>query len=191
MARDYAKRPKKRKKSSSGVSSWVWLLTGLLVGLVLAAIAYLKLFVHGGNIRIDSGPIAKQTISKKESSKPKFDFYTLLPEMEVEVPDAQPPAAIPPSQPQVAELQPAPSKALDAAKYRLQLASFKKFDEADSMKARLALEGIFVEIQTVKLDSGQTWYRVRTTQFEDRDDALTLQKSLQRQAISSMLLKDS
>ncbi len=194
MARDYAKRPKKRKKAKKTIGSWVWLLTGLMIGLVLAAVAYLKLIVPTStgpskSIFISSSKdnAAKQATGKSQSSKPKFDFYTLLPEMQVEVPEAE----IAPSKdkPQVAQ-SPA-SKAIDAAKYRLQLASFKKFDEADSMKARLALEGIFVEIQTVKLDSGQTWYRVRTTQFNDRDDALDLQKNLQRQAISSMLLKDN
>lgn len=196
MARDYAKRPKKRKKAKKGTSSWVWLLTGVMMGLVVAAVGYLKLFVpYEGS----ATPTPKQA-EAKQSTKPKFDFYTLLPEMEVEVPEAPKKSTRQATKPSTKkpvtitakkESNKQPSKALEAAKYRLQLASFKKYDEADSMKARLALEGIFVEIQTVKLDTGQTWYRVRTTQFEERTDALALQKNLQRQAINSMLLKEN
>jgi cell division protein FtsN len=198
MARDYAKRPKKRKKAKKPISGWAWLVTGLLIGLVLAAVAYLKLIVSSDEG--ERGPsIFVSSKEEKKPSKPKFDFYTLLPEMEVEVPESRsssssstpPPAAKPTPKTTTAKTTtPEASKTIEQAKYRLQLASFKQFDEADSMKARLALEGIFVEIQTVTLDSGQTWYRVRTTQFEDRNEALTLQKNLQKQAINSMLLSE-
>ncbi len=182
MARDYAKRPNKRKQRKS-VSSWVWLLTGLLIGLVLAGIAYLKVIMPQRNVEPEKTVSAPPPTVKPEpiAAKPKFDFYTLLPEMEVGVPEKAPAAPAKPA---------SPSKTLETAKYRLQLASFKSFEEADGMKARLALEGVFVEIQTVKVESGQTWYRVRTSLFNDRNEALALQKSLQKQAINSMLLKD-
>lgn len=192
MARDYAKRPKKKSrkqaKNKSSNNSWTWMFTGLLIGLLVAGIGYLKL---ADDAKLEQpAPVAmvKPDVEQKPG-KPQFDFYTLLPEMEVAVPEPQP------SKPRLATKQPTPpgpnADPIEQARYRLQLASFRKFEEADSLKAKLALEGHFVEIQSVKLATGQTWYRVRTPVVGNRDEAINLQRELQKQAINSMILKAS
>jgi len=193
MARDYAKRPHKKRntrsassskhRSRSSVRPWTWLLTGLLTGLVIAAVAYLKISIlSSGNNEVPptQAQVAPKAVAKAVPPGPKFDFYTILPEMEVAV--AEKPA-------------PAPGlnlpHPLDQAKYRLQLASFRRYNDADTLKAKLAMAGHVVEIHSIKLDDGATWYRVYTPVLANREQAVSLQKEFQNQAISSMLLKAS
>lgn len=202
MTRDYAKRPKKRAsrkspaKKKAAVRPITWLFTGLLSGLVVASVVYLKmtLLPAGGEQAVSkqaaSTPKPKtqaknaqpvKTAEKKRTT-PQFDFYTLLPEMEVAAPQKPAPT------PKLAGSSNL-SNTIDHAKYRLQLASFKRFNDADSLKAKLALSGHQVEIHSIKLEGGAIWYRVYTPILPSREQAVTLQKELQNQAINSMLLK--
>ena len=88
-----------------------------------------------------------------ESPKAKFDFYQLLPEMEVAVEEAEITAVAP-----VAKST-EPAAPLDG-RYVIQVASFRQLADADGVKASLALIGLEGEIQTV-LINGETWHRVR------------------------------
>ena len=126
--------------------------------------------------------------------KPKFEFYTLLPEMEVVVPDedlsAQPPA---PAEGDTATegstaagdgaaAGEAPTASAveddatgDAARapgsghYILQVASFRSMRDADGLKAQLTLLGFRPVVQTVAIDSAEKWHRVRIGPYADRD----------------------
>ena len=152
MARDYVKRPK-RKASRKSVSSkqkhsvapWTWLVTGLLMGLVIAAIAYLKITVlpSSGAKPVIQAQATPKSVPKKENKKasvqktaakapppPKFDFYTLLPEMEVAVSD--PPKPKPVAAP-AASADPVLAHPLDQVKYRLQIDSFNRYEDADTL----------------------------------------------------------
>lgn len=200
MARDYAKRPNKKrgsphkevslkkKKRKSSISPLTWIVTGLLMGLVIAAVAYLKLNIMPKDpVSATAAKPGTKTLAKAPPA-PKFDFYTLLPEMEVKVAESTPPKAVTsPSQNTAEPVLPHP---LEHVRYRLQLASFKRYSDADNLKAKLALSGHVVEIHPIKLDNGAVWYRVYTPTFPSREQALNLQKELQGQAINSMLLKD-
>ena len=118
--------------------------------------------------------------------KPKFEFYTLLPEMEVVVPDEDLPA----QSPAPAESGPTAESAAtdtesstdpaveedtdaDAARkaghYVLQVASFRSMKDADGLKAQLTLLGFRPVVQTVAIDSDEKWHRVRIGPYADRD----------------------
>lgn len=157
------------------------------MGLVIAAVAYLKLSVTSKTPAVVA--TAPQKSVAKAAPSPKFDFYTLLPEMEVKVADSQAPAKVAPA-PASNSAEPVLPHPLEHVRYRLQLASFKRYDDADNLKAKLALSGHVVEIHPIKLDNGAVWYRVYTPTLPSREKAVALQKELQAQAISSMLLKD-
>lgn len=96
---------------------------------------------------------------KVEPPPPKFEFYTILPEMEVAVPDLPPPPEDPT----------APSESADIGQYALQVGSFKNASDADRLKATLILEGVPTTVNTVQVDT-QTWYRVRVGPFETRQE---------------------
>jgi len=116
--------------------------------------------------------------------QPKFEFYNLLPEMEVVLSDAEVAAATarPSQSPPKSAADPAakqaksepPSKTEPASKaspaepaagqetYLLQLGSFRRAEDAERLKAQLALQGIQAQIQQVTINGKETFHRVRT-----------------------------
>ena len=114
-------------------------------------------------------------------AKPKFEFYTLLPEMEVVVPDEDlaAPGPAPPESSDPAEVptsaaveDDAPGDtdpALKSGHYILQVASFKSMRDADGLKAQLTLLGFQPVVQTVAINSDEKWHRVRIGPYADRD----------------------
>lgn len=109
---------------------------------------------------------------------PKFDFYYILPEMEVAVPDQE-----------LAKASSSKDKPLDAnTSYILQAASFKNHDEADRLKAKLALSGVDASIQSVTINN-DAWYRVRVGPFKDVALLNKTRKRLQDNGISAIVVK--
>ena len=114
-------------------------------------------------------------------AKPKFEFYTLLPEMEVVVPDEDlaAPGPAPPESSGTAEVptsaaveDDAPADtdpALKSGHYILQVASFRSVKDADGLKAQLTLLGFQPVVQTVAINSDENWHRVRIGPYADRD----------------------
>ncbi|GMR16274.1 MAG: SPOR domain-containing protein [Gammaproteobacteria bacterium] len=165
MPRDYAKSQHKEQKPMPG---WVWMLAGLMIGLFVALLVYIKDNSSGKlNITETVSKVfqtKKQTDARRvkkdistppaapsKSSKPKFDFYTILPELEVAIPEQE----------LIATDSGSSNSAKSIQKYMLQAGSFKQFEEADKLKARLALQGIEAHIQKVKINDTDTWHRVR------------------------------
>ena len=120
--------------------------------------------------------------------KPKFEFYTLLPEMEVVIPDEDLPAqrsAPAESSPTVEstgtdtesstsaaveeDTQGDTDAGLKSGHYILQVASFRSMKDADGLKAELTLLGFRPVVQTVAIDSDEKWHRVRIGPYADRD----------------------
>ena len=122
--------------------------------------------------------------------EPTFDFYTLLPEMEVVVENKnkgdQPVVTSPPEQQKQPETQ---AQAEPAESYMIQVGSFKKLADADGFRAKLALLGIESRVQTVTIDNKETWHRVQVGPIVGRDRADALQKQLQENDIDSLLLR--
>ena len=194
MPRDYAKSEHKEHKPIPG---WIWMLAGLIIGLFVALLVYIK--------DNSSGKLAlTETVSKvfqnktaneargvkKETqeappeapsrNKPKFDFYTILPELEVAIPE-QELINIPGS---------SSSTPANSQQYILQAGSFKKYKEADKLKARLALEGIEANIQKVKINATDTWHRVRIGPLNNLSKLNKTRRRLRSLGIASIVVKN-
>ena len=152
--------------------------------------------------------------SPQQPVKPKYDFYTLLPESEVIVPpDAVPEKTLPtPQTAPVAPVTPAEAAKIDTAraqaalsgltpppappvakaapvtKFFLQAGSFRKEADADKVRAQIILLGqaVAVESGTVK---DETWYRVLVGPFSNREQLTTAQKQLAGSGFSNLLLQ--
>ena len=85
--------------------------------------------------------------------KPRYDFFTVLPEMEVVVPEQAAEGGS--SQPQ-AQTRCRPTRKATCCRW----VHFRQAGDADQMKANLALLGMSAKIQTVNVN-GATWHRVR------------------------------
>ena len=140
------------------------------------------------NSSIDNnGNTDSNSETKSKITKPKFDFYTILPEVEIVVPSAEKPGS---SVAKGADISGESQSASDEdLLYVLQLASFKNSADADKLRAQLILQGFDVFVQRVDLDSGERWYRVRTAAFPTSREADKVRQRLHEIDISSLMLK--
>lgn len=176
------------------------MLGGLFIGLFVALLVYLdstnpkresanigeavsKFFQQKAqDVREATRPSA-ETDSKPADNKtlPRFDFYTILPELEVAIPEEELIAA---------SKQPANQDSADGIDYMLQAGSFRSLEQADRLKARLALEGIVASIQTVRIKDRETWHRVRVGPISDIATLNQTRKRLSDIGVPSIVIKD-
>lgn len=158
VSRDY-KRNKARREPFSG---WTGLVIGLLVGLGVGfAFYFFEPRMLPGPA--DAPPADAEPASARESatddSTEHYDFYKVLPNYEVVVPERE--AVV------RQDAASAPSAPVQrAGAYALQVGSFRQFEEADRVRAQLALQGIESKVQRVSIDN-DTRHRVRIGPITD------------------------
>ncbi len=172
---------KKRRssaQSSSIIPAWIWLTLGILIGLGIAMFTG----SNGRQVNQQATTPVDPAVTKEPTTKRKFDFYTLLPELEIVIP---PEETRPPKQ-----QSSTPSKQQSEYKggYLLQAGSFQQFNEADSLKARLALIGVEAKIQSVEVNKTK-WHRVQIGPSTDRNALENLRKRLKNNQIDTILLQ--
>src|SRR5690606_888903 len=148
-----------------------------------------------------------------EPAKPKYDFYTLLPESEVILPQAleeTPPAPPAPAQKPVTaeeaaridtaraqaalngQVPPPPPPVLAAApvttQFFLQAGSFRRRDDADSLRAQIILLGQNVRVETGKVRE-ETWHRVLVGPFAKIGRASCRERASAGNGFSNLLLQ--
>jgi len=188
MAKDYAK---KQLKKSATVPTWLWLVFGLLIGLIIASIVVYNYGiliadnVSKGKHISSKGNIHSSLSSSSNIPKPRFDFYTILPKNNnnPQLRANDNPMLQRPSQTQNL------TTSHDNNCYYLQVASFKHFSEADRLKAELTLLGYSTHIEN-KHYNHQTWYRVRIGPFDDLKQANQESKHLAEQNYNNILVKN-
>lgn len=160
-------------------------ITGLCVGLFIAFVIYLRL-PQQADEPPESVATAEPSVSVTEeegsANKPKFDFYTILPEREVKVPEWEPPELKHDSN------SPDSSKSTIGA-YVFQVGSFQQYSDADSVKARLTILGFPVEIQRVIINGQKVWFRVRVGPYDDQDQLNSVRQRLSQNNMDYILLR--
>lgn len=124
----------------------------------------------------------KQATAKAPEPAPakkplSYDFYTILPQFEVEVPEEKNPP----------REKPVPALATPGT-YLLQVGSFKNARDADTRKAELALLGIVASVQPVNVDA-TTYHRVRIGPIQDLAKLNRVRQTLRENGIEFMTLK--
>ena len=191
MTKDYRSRAQPQKKpESSSTPAWVPFFYGFLLGATLIGIGWVVLTPAGtplvwpdNFVADDSQSPAMKTQAEAQPERPKFTFYTILPEMEVVISDeeARPPAS--------SENNGSANKDSKESKYRLQVGSFKKLTDADRQKARLALLGVEAEIQKVNIGEGDIYYRVLTQAFSSKKELNKKRSMFQKNKINSLIVQ--
>lgn len=166
MSQARKRRDRGRRPASLGSGGLVHFAAGLLIGLMVAVLVYL----HGngrigGGMRtlIDGARRAAQSPAKPaaeaspkpaqgKTAAPKFDFYTVLPEIE---------SVLPETAVDEAARRDSAAASVPARRYVLQAASYANFTDADRLKAELALKGIEAYIEKVTIGERGDYYRVR------------------------------
>jgi len=196
VTKDYKVSPgHKSSKKKTGVKKnvgngigWGSLAVGMLIGLVIALGAYLYIQWNTPVSEISRPPkeevatkpsvtSSKPSAVEVEPEKSRFDFYTLLPEMEIFIPEPD----------EAAQLR--VPKIKRPGTYLLQVGSFRNFSDADAFKAQLALKGFESKIQTITIDNDSTWHRVRIGPITEMPMLNQTRSRLRKNNIEFMLLK--
>ncbi|MDQ1362919.1 MAG: hypothetical protein QG652_779 [Pseudomonadota bacterium] len=165
-------------KSSAPLPGYIWLLSGLAIGLFVSFLVYLgkqpaektsfpqaviKELEKSKTGKNDGGneTSAEAPANEKPAREPRFDFYTILPESETFVPE---PGARKTETRPIARTS--GSTATGSTQYLLQAGSFRNHADADNLKASLALLGVTSSIQSVTVNN-ESWHRVRIGPFND------------------------
>lgn len=181
-----------RRKSSQAVRPgnpplpfWVWLTAGFALGVLVSGVFIFRDWRNeratGPEVRPTVGALARpvQDPGIAAPAKPRFEFYQVLQEREVKIPDEELRAQI--AQPQIS-IEP-------NTRYWLQVGSFRSADDAAGYKGQLALLGVKVQISPVTID-GTTWHRVRTGPYADARLLEEAKRGLQANNVEAFAYKE-
>ncbi|HEU5399263.1 MAG TPA: SPOR domain-containing protein [Gammaproteobacteria bacterium] len=186
MAKDYKNSPKpkdKPKKKGGGFPGWGWFILG-----IIACFAILKggpilwqAELHAGKHvgTRNTAPAPGTVAAAPASTAPHFDFYKMLPSFQVVIPGQD--KDVKSGNPSSPVRQP--------GSYILQVGSFPSYADADRMKATLALQGIESSIQSVQVNNGNTWNRVRIGPIKDLKELNAVREKLAAQHIEPLVIK--
>jgi len=177
------------KKQATGIPAWFWLLGGILIGLGVAVFLMVKGYLpeikqHLPTVDSEPTESSEPALVEEELAepkKPRYDFFTVLPEMEVVVPEQELSRKAEPS---------ASQATADGTndQYILQAGSFRNATDAEQMKAQLALLGSMATVQKVTVN-GQTWHRVRLGPFQGARKADEMRRMLSDNRIDTLVMK--
>ena len=186
---------------NGGKPAWLWILVGMLAGVGLMLLVLGKDWAPLLRKKGLPQPNPQATAPKEgeppvAEAKPKknYDFYQVLPEAEVVIPDAELSAKARAEQQAVANpatVAPGtPPASAEAPRYVLQAGSYPDPRAADEAKAKLALSGFVAHIQPVTIN-GKTWHRVRVGPYATASELEAAKRSLADNNIKAIALKET
>ncbi len=217
--------------NASFLPPWAWLSIGIFIGVFLFALINWKMLnsktlapaaeQYPAQASIDAPSVASSIEQAKNQASStlleppvedlstqttRFDFYTLLPNMNMEMEmkmEAAPiqenkiahkpktPTVTPKTKPKrQAKIQSLPAPLVLPSNFIVQVASFRSYNQAESLKAKLALKGFESKIQSITMRNNNIWYRVYLGPFDDKDNATSIQSKLEsKQKMNSFVLK--
>jgi cell division protein FtsN len=191
-------RRNRKPKTTEPAPGWVWMLFGLTIGLVVAAGVYFRRAPGPAehSVSAERAPAAAERTARRgtaarapatgdtqksdaaKSSDQRFDFYDILPQYEVVLPEVE--SATGPS---------ARSKPVEEpGSYVLQAGSFSAASDADKLQANLALLGIESRVQRVTVDD-DVYHRVRIGPITDLEKLNRIRRQLRDAHVNAMLMK--
>lgn len=198
MARKPASRGASRSSRSSRkperqVPAWVWVFSGVICGGFVMFLYHLAtLRGQAPDMAGQAGKPALEKPAETVDTGPRFDFYAVLPKMEVIVPkgdgDPQPSRRTPPADAGTAgETEAAVADRQE--QYLLQAGSFRSNADADRRRGELILHGLSARIQPVSMGNGDTWHRVMVGPFDSQQSLARARTALQQNGIDNILVK--
>jgi cell division protein FtsN len=163
---------------------------GALVGIVMAS----ALFLYMGSKRPVAHEAAEAPHPDPHRTAPtdseagvagaghtaeKYDFYQMLPNFEVVVPEKEK---------DVKRDLPATAKIERPGVYVLQAGSYRNEADADRVAKQLSLQGIDAKVQRVAVDT-DVWHRVRIGPITKLDELNKLRKQLQAADVDALVIR--
>ena len=186
------------RQRDRGLPGWMILLIGVALGLSLASLIYLTYDGDADKISARAKPPETDITEKSETgiSLPRFEFYSILPELEVVIPEQftdslrkvlqQTEAVDQIVEPDTNAKQQQPDK--DGGTYFIQAGSFKNFEDAERMKIKLLLLGLDVKLKAVNIEDVK-YHRVRIGPLTDYESFEVARKRLKENDVQFLVLK--
>jgi cell division protein FtsN len=185
-SRDY----KTNRRSSLDAGRYSQFAWGVAVGAFAASVAFMyfdarahKLAEQADAPHPDPHHVARAAPDGGEpgATKPseKYDFYQMLPNFEVVVPEKEK---------DVKRDLPATSKVERPGVYVLQVGSYRAESEADGMRARLGKLGVDAKVQRVAVDA-DVWHRVRIGPINNLDELNKVRRQLQGAEVDAIVIR--
>lgn len=191
MSKDYKGSERKSGQLKGNNSLLIGILIGLVLGLGIALGVAWYINKMPSPFLTRSAPAAKSEAPKAAApgaaksedksaaapeSKPRFDFYKILPGSEEPVTEQQ-----------MKEAQKKSAAAKEA--FFLQAGAFQNAPDADNLKARLALLGVETSIQTTTVPDKSVWHRVRIGPYTSIEELTRTRNTLKQNGIETTLIK--
>ena len=193
--------------------AWIWLGLGVLLGLALSALVLIKDWapmlrkknLPQPNADATAPKESEQAVADEAAKKPAppkktFDFYSVLPEMEVVIPDAELSAKARAEQQRqqqaMAQSQaantavPPPTPAPESGRYVLLAGSYADAKAADEAKAKLAMLGVVAKVQSITIN-GKVWNRVMVGPYANASDTESAKKALADNGVKAIPMKEA
>lgn len=127
-----------------------------------------------------SAPVAASGVGEAQH----YEFYKVLPDKAEGGAARKQPVAKPQQHADTAVAKP-PVKAADNTPYFVQAGSFQNADDAEKLKAKLALSGMEASLQKADVPGKGVWYRVRLGPYQGQAEANAAIASLKQNGISN------
>jgi cell division protein FtsN len=182
-ARDY----KSSQRRSLDVRRYREFGSGALAGVVLASVAFVYLGgkMHRGAEAADAprpeprraAPADTEATAGKPAEK--YDFYEMLPNFEVVVPEKDK---------DVKRDLPAAARIERPGVYVLQAGSYRNESDAERVRKQLALQGVDAKVQRVAVDA-DVWHRVRIGPISSLDELNKVRRQLQAADVDALVIR--
>ena len=190
MARLTTRDYKRTTRRSLDFSRWREFGWGFLAGAVLAAVAFVW---AGGKVhkapevadapRPDPHRAAPADTDPGGAGQPKgsekYDFYQMLPNFEVVVPEKEK---------DVKRDQAAGAPIERPGVYVLQAGSYRNEADAERVRKQLALQGVQAKVQRVAVDA-DVWHRVRIGPITNLAELNKVRKQLQAAEVNALVIR--
>jgi len=223
------------RNNSGGFPGWGWAIVGILAGVLLMAALMRKSLLPMAPTGPQANPQAtaqrgsdaglEPATNESTPKKPQYDFYSVLSEKEVRIPDEQisaqaraeqqqkqlaaqqqaqavaqaaaqqqsrPPANAPAAVSENITAAPAaavPPPTAAGSGYLLQVGAFPSAADAETLKAKLAMQGFVANVATVNVN-GQAYNRVRLGPFRSATELEATKQRLASAGIKAIALKE-
>lgn len=169
-----------RKRSGSAtrggdsLTVWRWYGAGVATGVFLSLLLYL------GALPPTAPPTGQTETAKTEhgeaAGRPRFDFYTVLPEQTIDV-----------------QVEPAtvsqPRESTSRETWLLQAGSFRQRDDADRRRAELLLLGLEPRIEESPDTGAGRWFRVYLGPYASHSEVSRVRGLTAAQDIDTLMLR--
>lgn len=188
MARLTVRDYKKANRRRLDLGRYRDFITGAVAGIVLASVVavYLMGSRHDSSHEKAEGPrpypqhaAAPDPQSTGSTAGQKYDFYEMLPNFEMVVPEKDR---------EVKRDLPTAPRIERPGIYVLQVGSYRNQTDADRVRSQLALQGIDAKVQRVAVDA-DVWHRVRIGPITRLDELNRLRKQLRAADFDALVVQ--